>query len=104
MRIQTFSIVAGGTTCNADVEIQNAKPRARPTAGLFLSTMKTLTSALFTYLASAFIWHGAEATNDRYLYVAFGVCLMLWPCQWAFRLGQKAKPENETATRTNMTC
>jgi hypothetical protein len=54
--------------------------------------MKTAFNALLTLFALAFIWYSAEATNDRWFYVAFGVCLMLWPCQWSFRLGQKAGP------------
>lgn len=52
--------------------------------------MKTLIDILLTVLALASLWNAAEISNDRLFYVAFGACLMVWPCQWAFRLGQRS--------------
>jgi hypothetical protein len=43
----------------------------------------------FTLGGLWFIWSAAEVTKDRFDYVLFGVGLMLYPMQWAFRLGQK---------------
>ena len=50
--------------------------------------MRTVFNAFWTFLVLVFLWSTAEQSHDKWIYVAFGVCLMLWPIQWAFDLGR----------------
>lgn len=64
---------------------QTAELRSSGWLGSFVSFV------IFGAIMLPLLWEVSGRVNEPWAYTMRGVALMLWPCQWAFWLGQKSR-------------